>query len=115
MILTEQETMLLNDLKQQEELCRDKYAFYSSEAKAAPKNYHPKAAYHASSENADKKHDALLCSDSISSEKYVSSAYNNDLFSFASPKVRQILNHIQTEEQQHAEMIYRYKTANQMA
>ena len=33
MILTEQETMLLNDLKQQEELCRDKYAFYSSEAK----------------------------------------------------------------------------------
>ena len=70
---------------------------------------------HASSENADKKHDALLCSDSISSEKYVSSAYNNDLFSFASPKVRQILNHIQTEEQQHAEMIYRYKTANQMA
>lgn len=150
MILTEQETMLLNDLKQQEELCRDKYAFYSSEAKdpelkqlfeviqkeeaehydtissllsgdmpdvgiAAPKNYQPKAAYHASSENADKKHDALLCSDSISSEKYVSSAYNNDLFSFASPKVRQILNHIQTEEQQHAEMIYRYKTANQMA
>lgn len=70
---------------------------------AAPKNYQPKAAYHASSENADKKHDALLCSDSISSEKYVSSAYNNDLFSFASPKVRQILNHIQTEEQQHAE------------
>ena len=150
MILTEQETMLLNDLKQQEELCRDKYAFYSSEAKdpelkqlfeviqkeeaehydtissllsgdtpdvgiAAPKNYQPKAAYHASSENADKKHDALLCSDSISSEKYVSSTYNNDLFSFASPKVRQILNHIQTEEQQHAEMIYRYKTANQMA
>ena len=144
MILTEQETMLLNDLKQQEELCRDKYAFYSSEAKdpelkqlfeviqkeeaehydtissllsgdtpdvgiAALKNYQPKAAYHASSENADKKHDALLCSDSISSEKYVSSAYNNDLFSFASPKVRQILNHIQTEEQQHAEMIYRYK------
>ena len=132
MILTEQETMLLNDLKQQEELCRDKYTFYSSEAKdpelkqlfeviqkeeaehydtissllsgdtpdvgiAAPKNYQPKAAYHASS------------------EKYVSSAYNNDLFSFASPKVRQILNHIQTEEQQHAEMIYRYKTANQMA
>ena len=124
MILTEQETMLLNDLKQQEELCRDKYAFYSSEAKdpelkqlfeviqkeeaehydtissllsgdtpdvgiAAPKNYQPKAAYHASSENADKKHDALLCSDSISSEKYVSSAYNNDLLSFASPKVRQ--------------------------
>lgn len=33
MILTEQETMLLNDLKQQEELCRDKYAFTAAKQK----------------------------------------------------------------------------------
>ena len=133
MILTEQETMLLNDLKQQEELCRDKYAFYSSEAKDPELKQLFEVIQKEEAEHYDtissllsgdtpdvgiaapKKHDALLCSDSISSEKYVSSAYNNDLFSFASPKVRQILNHIQTEEQQHAEMIYRYKTANQMA
>ena len=150
MILTEQETMLLNDLKQQEKLCMDKYEFYSKEAKdtelkqlfdrikddeqqhhdtitkllsgntpdvgtAQPPSYQPKASYNAADASEEKKHDALLCSDSIASEKYVSSAYNSDLFSFASPKVRSILNHIQTEEQQHAEMIYSYKTANAMA
>lgn len=150
MILTEKENMLLNDLQQQEQLCRDKYAFYGSEAKdaelkelfsriqdeeqehfdtigkllagqipevgmAAPKNYQPKGCYSAMSNDADKKHDELLCSDSIAGEKYVSAAYNNDLFGFASPKIRQVLNHIQTEEQQHAEMVYAYKTANNMA
>lgn len=150
MILTEQETMLLNDLKQQEKLCMDKYEFYSKEAKdqelkqlfgrikdeetehhetinkllagdtpdvgtAQPPTYQPKASYNASGADENKQHDSLLCSDSIATEKYVSSAYNTDLFSFASPKVRSILNHIQTEEQQHAEMIYSYKTANGMA
>lgn len=150
MILTDAENMLLKDLQQQETLCRDKYEFYSSQAKdeelkqlftrikdeeaehydtitqllngqmpevgtAAPKNYQPKGTYSASGNEADKKHDALLCSDSIAVEKYVSGAYNNDLFRFASPKVRHILNHIQTEEQQHAEMIYSYKTVNGMA
>ena len=123
MILTEQETMLLNDLKQQEELCRDKYAFYSSEAKdpelkqlfeviqkeeaehydtissllsgdtpdvgiAAPKNYQPKAAYHASS------------------EKYVHSGMNDDYLTVAYHKVSEMLKHVRTEEQQHAEVMY---------
>ena len=107
MILTEQETMLLNDLKQQEELCRDKYAFYSSEAKDPELKQLFEVIQKEEAEHYDTI-SSLLSGD-------VSSAYNNDLFSFASPKVRQILNHIQTEEQQHAEMIYRYKTANQMA
>lgn len=150
MILTDAENMLLKDLHQQEALCRDKYEYYSSQAKdeelkqlfsrikdeeaehyetigkllngqmpevgtAAPKDYQPKGTYSASGNEPDKKHDNLLCSDSIASEKYVSAAYNNDLFHFASPKVRQVLNHIQTEEQQHAEMIYSYKTVNGMS
>lgn len=150
MILTEQETMLLKDLAQQEKLCMDKYSFYRSQAKdedlqnlfdviqkdetehhdtinkllsgtipdvpsSTQKSYQPKGNYAHGGNPEDKTHDALLCSDSIAAEKYVSSAYNNDLFSFASPKVRQVLNHIQTEEQQHAEMIYSYKTANAMA
>lgn len=33
MILTEQETMLLNDLKQQEELCRDNMPFTAAKQK----------------------------------------------------------------------------------
>ena len=63
---------------------------------------------------ADKKHDAFLCTDSITPEKYVASAYNNDLFHFASPELRSVLDSIQTEEQNHAELIYKYKTANEM-
>lgn len=77
--------------------------------------YQPKATYTASSNQADKQHDALLCSDSIGNEKMVSADYNTNLFHFGSGEVRKLLNHIQTEEQEHAEMIYKYKKANAMA
>ena len=77
-------------------------------------SYQPKASYGASNRSAEKKHDQFLCTDSIATEKYVSSTYDNDLFQFASPEVRSLLNEIQTEEQQHAEMIYQYKEANGM-
>ena len=87
---------------------------------AAPKRtaaqaYHPKATYTAAGKSADKKQDAFLCTDSITTEKYVSSAYDTDLFQFSSPAIRGMLNAIQTEEQGHAEQIYEYKTANGMA
>lgn len=77
--------------------------------------YAPQATYDASSNVADKEHDKFLCTDCIATEKYVSSAYNNDLFQFASTNVREALNHIQTDEQNHAEMIYKYKSINGMA
>lgn len=78
-------------------------------------NYNPSATYNASSNQADFKHDELLCSDSIGNEKMVSTDYNTSLFKFADNDVRKLLNHIQTEEQQHAEMIFKYKQANGMA
>lgn len=152
MLLTQKETELIKDLKTQEQVCVDKYAFYADSAKdpelkdlftqikkdeeehlnslnqvlagsvpdvphnkeSAAVTYHPKGHYSAMSNEEDKKHDQLLCTDSIANEKYVSGAYNDDLFQFASHKVRELLNHIQTEEQTHAEMIYQYKTANGM-
>lgn len=77
--------------------------------------YHPTATYDASSDPTDKQHDALLCSDSIGNEKMVSADYNSSLFQFGSSEMRKLLNHIQTEEQNHAEMIYKYKTQNGMA
>lgn len=88
--------------------------------KAAPAasrvdSYQPKAAYTDSSNQMDKQHDALLCSDSIGNEKMVSSEYNTNVFRFGSGEIRKMLNHIQTEEQEHAEMIYKYKKANSMA
>ena len=77
--------------------------------------YTPSVTYDKNCNSEDKKHDAFLCTDSIATEKLVSSTYNNDLFQFAASNIRKLLNHIQTEEQNHAEMIYKYKTANNMA
>jgi Mn-containing catalase len=63
----------------------------------------------------EKEHDSFLCTDAIAMEKYVSSAYNFDLFQFGNSKLRKLLNDIETEEQNHAEMLYKYKKANMMA
>lgn len=77
--------------------------------------YSPKGHYNKNETNCEKDDDAYLCTDSISMEKYVASAYNNDLFQFASSTVRDALNQIETDEQNHGEMIYKYKTVNGMA
>lgn len=76
--------------------------------------YEPSATYPQNGKSADKRNDKFLCTDSIATEKYVSSEYGSDLFHFGSTDVRRLLNDIQTEEQNHAEMIYKYKTANGM-
>lgn len=74
--------------------------------------YEPQATYTGDSTN--KEFDKFLCTDIIATEKYVATAYNNDLFYFASPEVRNVLNAIMTDEQNHAEMIWKYKTVNKM-
>lgn len=86
-----------------------------SPAASKADSYHPTAAYDSTSNQGDKQHDALLCSDSIGNEKMVSADYNTSLFKFGSGEIRKLLNHIQTEEQEHAEMIYKYKQQNGMA
>lgn len=77
--------------------------------------YHPSAAYDSTSNQKDKQNDEILCSDSIGNEKLVSTDYNAGLFRFGSGAVRKVLNRIQTQEQEHAEMIYKYKQQNGMA
>ena len=77
--------------------------------------YSPKGFHTASCHSKMKEDDAFLCTDSIATEKFVSTSYNEDLFQFASTSVRDALNQIQTDEQNHAEMIYKYKVANGMA
>ncbi|WP_244835111.1 spore coat protein [Clostridium sp. BJN0001] len=62
----------------------------------------------ASSQDIDK----TLCNDALSTEKYVSSTYNTAIFEFRDPNARQVLNHIQKEEQEHGEQIYNYMSAN---
>lgn len=82
---------------------------------SAGKNYSPTATYVIGKTNLeDKEHDCFLCTDAITTEKLVSSEYNSDVFAFGDTDVRKLLADIQVEEQNHAEMIYKYKTTNSM-
>lgn len=67
-----------------------------------------------SSSPAETKSNAYLCQDALSMEKYVSSSYNTAIFEFKDPNIRQTLNHIQKEEQEHGEKIYNYMAQNGM-
>ena len=150
MKLNQKETQLITELKNQEELCLQKYNFYAKQAKdpelkslfrkiskheqnhydmltelttgtvphirtksPTAVKYEPKATH--PGDQACKDFDKFLCTDVIATEKYVATTYNNDLFYFASPEVRNVLNAIMTDEQNHAEMIWKYKVANKMA
>ena len=77
--------------------------------------YAPTATYDAMGNDEDKKHDAFLATDCIGTEKLVSGEYNSGIFDFANTAIRKLLADIQIEEQNHAEMIYKYKTVNGMA
>ena len=56
----------------------------------------------------EKTKDAFLCKDALSMEKHVSSVYDTSIFEFSSPVLRDTLNHIQHEEQNHGEQLYQY-------
>lgn len=58
--------------------------------------------------------DQVMCEDLLSTEKYVSATYNTVIFEFKDPAVRQVLNHIQKEEQEHGQQIYAYMAAHGM-
>ena len=61
-----------------------------------------------------KKCDAFLCKDALAMEKHVSGLYDTSIFEFSSPTLRDTLNHIQKEEQNHGEQLYEYMSANNM-
>ena len=58
--------------------------------------------------------DVTLCTDMLMTEKYVSNAYDTAIFEFTNSNVRQALNHIQKEEQQHGEGIFNYLSSQNM-
>ena len=62
----------------------------------------------------DKQKDKFLCTDALSTEKHVSSLYNTCIFECKDTNVRNVLNHIQKEEQQHGEKIYNFMSQNAM-
>ena len=62
----------------------------------------------------DKHKDKYLCADALAMEKHVSSEYNTCIFEFSDVGVRNALNHIQKEEQEHGEQLYKYMSVNGM-
>ena len=52
--------------------------------------------------------DKSICSDLLGTEKYVSGTYDTAIFEFRDTRVRDVLNHIQKEEQKHGEAIFQY-------
>jgi spore coat protein CotF len=63
---------------------------------------------------AGSKIDEDLCNDLLMTEKYVSGTYDTAIFEFTDSRARQTLNHIQKEEQQHGEGIFKYMQAHGM-
>lgn len=58
--------------------------------------------------------DKELCQDMLMTEKYVSRTYDTAIFEFKDTQVRDVLNHIQKEEQKHGEAIYKYMESKGM-
>lgn len=58
--------------------------------------------------------DKDICQDLLMTEKYVSGTYDTTIFECVDANVRQVLNHIQKEEQEHGEEIFNYMQANGM-
>ncbi len=62
----------------------------------------------------EKSGDMYLCNDLLSGEKQVSHMYDTATFEFRDKNVRDFLNHIQKDEQNHGKIIYDYMSANGM-
>ena len=150
MILTQKETMLLQDLKTQEQVCIEKYNQYAERANdpklsqllrtissaeqqhlstleqmekgtvpamggGQKQPFQPPASAPASAVSPQgKQQDAYLCQDLLATEKHVSSVYNTGNFEFKDTGMRDALNHIQKEEQEHGKKLYDYMSQNGM-
>lgn len=79
------------------------------------KDYCPCVTYQCGCNEADKEHDNFLATDCIGTEKLVSSEYNTDVFNCDNSDLRKLFADIQIEEQNHAQMLSKYKQENAMA
>ena len=62
----------------------------------------------------DNTKDQILLEDLLSTEKYVSGFYDTAVFESADPNVRQALQHIQKDEQNHGEKLFNYMNSHGM-
>ena len=63
---------------------------------------------------ADCEGDRFFCTDLLTTEKGASHLYDTCIFEFRDEAVRQTLNHIQKEEQEHGQMLYDYMSTHGM-
>ncbi len=78
------------------------------------RDYNPKATYSANDNSTAKQEDCFLATDCIGTEKLVSGEYNTNVFVSGNSDLRKLLADIQIEEQNHAEMLWKYKSINSM-
>lgn len=60
------------------------------------------------------QNDASLANDMLTTEKYISGTYDTAIFEIRDTNIRQVLNHIQKEEQQHGADLYNYMQSHGM-
>jgi len=65
-------------------------------------------------QSTNNQHDKILCTDLLSTEKYVSGTYDMDVFESANPIVRQAIQHIQQDEQKHGQELFNYMSSHGM-
>lgn len=148
MQLSQKETELLKDLKNQEQICVEKYQQHAEKASdtqlinlfsqiaqveqqhldtitqmqngsvPSPSGGSQKqptfTQTYTGSDTQEKKSDSYLCSDILATEKHVSHLYDTCIFEFKDETLRNTLNHIQKEEQEHGKMVYDYMQTNSM-
>ncbi len=62
----------------------------------------------------DKLNDCFLCNDLLAAEKHASGLYDTSVFEFAEKPLRDVLNYIQSAEQNHGKQLYDYMSMNSM-
>ncbi len=65
-------------------------------------------------DSAAKQNDCYLCSDVLAAEKHASHLYDTCVFEFKNAQIRDAINAIQKQEQNHGKMIFDYMSANGM-
>jgi len=62
----------------------------------------------------EKKRDSFLANDLLTTEKHASHLYDTCVFEFKDENIRNTINHIQKEEQEHGKQLYDYMQKNSM-
>ena len=62
----------------------------------------------------EKKQDSYFAQDLLTAEKHASHLYDTCVFEFKDDNIRQQINHIQKEEQEHGKQLYDYMQKNSM-